>query len=69
MALTENVIAHIAQEVLGTTTVQYGEYEIDLTPEWKRLHMVDAVKEYTGVDFWKEMTKEEAQAVSERTWN
>ncbi|PLS15149.1 lysine--tRNA ligase [Bacillus sp. M6-12] len=64
MRLTENLVAHVAQEVLGTTTVTYGEYEIDLKPEWKRLHMVDAVKEYTGVDFWKQMTKEEAHALA-----
>jgi lysyl-tRNA synthetase class 2 len=64
MSLTENLIAHIAQEVLGTTTIQYGEYEVDLKPEWKRLHMVDAIKEYTGVDFWKEMSVEEAQGLA-----
>ncbi|MFI8723220.1 MULTISPECIES: lysine--tRNA ligase [Bacillus] len=61
MTLTENLIAHIAQEVLGTTTIQYGEDEIDLKPEWKRLHMVEAVKEATGVDFWQEMSVEEAK--------
>jgi lysyl-tRNA synthetase class 2 len=61
MALTENLIAHVAQEVLGTTTVQYGEDEINLAPGWRRLHMADAVKEYTGVDFWQPLTKEEAQ--------
>ncbi len=64
MSLTENLIAHIAEEVLGTTTVQYGEYEVDLKPEWKRLHMVDAIKEYTGVDFWKEMSVEEARELA-----
>jgi lysyl-tRNA synthetase class 2 len=64
MSLTENLVAHIAQEVLGTTTVQYGDYEVDLKPEWKRLHMVDAIKEYTGVDFWKEMSVEEARALA-----
>jgi lysyl-tRNA synthetase, class II len=64
MSLTENLIAHIAQEVLGTTTVQYGEYEVNLKPEWKRLHMVDAIKEYTGVDFWKQMSVEEARAIA-----
>lgn len=64
MALTENMVAHIANEVLGTTKVMYGEEEIDLTPKWKRLHMVDAVKEYTGVDFWQEMTDEEARALA-----
>lgn len=62
MSLTENMVAHIAQDVLGTTTVQYGEYEIDLKPEWTRLHMVDAIKEHTGVDFWKQMSTEEARA-------
>ncbi|MCP8953600.1 lysine--tRNA ligase [Bacillus safensis] len=61
MNLTENLIAHIAQEVLGTTTIQYGEDEVDLKPEWKRLHMVEAVKEATGVDFWQEMSVEEAK--------
>jgi lysyl-tRNA synthetase class 2 len=61
MSLTENVIAHIAKEVLGTTTVQYGDYEVNLEPKWTRLHMVDAIKEYTGADFWKEMSVEDAR--------
>lgn len=60
MELTENLIANVAKDVLGTTAVQYGEYEVNLEPRWTRLHMVDAVKEYTGVDFWKEMSNEEA---------
>ncbi|WP_187373153.1 lysine--tRNA ligase [Bacillus rubiinfantis] len=64
MNLTENVIAFVAQDVLGTTTIRYGEYEVDLKPNWKRLHMVDAIKEYTGVDFWKEMSVEEARALA-----
>ncbi|KUP04196.1 lysyl-tRNA synthetase [Bacillus coahuilensis m2-6] len=64
MELTENLVAHIAQEVLGTTTVPYGDYSVELAPKWTRLHMVDAVKEHTGVDFWKEMTDEEARALA-----
>lgn len=64
MRLTENVIAHVAEEVVGSTTVAYGDYSVDLKPEWRRLHMVDAVKEYTGVDFWKEMSDEEARALA-----
>jgi lysyl-tRNA synthetase, class II len=64
MALTENLVAHIAEEVLGKTTVQYGDYEVDLKPQWKRLHMVDAIKEYAGVDFWREMTDEEARQIA-----
>lgn len=64
MNLTEDLFVHVAQEVLGTTQVQYGEDVIDLSKGWKRMHMVDAVKEATGVDFWKEITKEEAQALA-----
>lgn len=64
MNLTENVIAHIAKEVLGTTTVQYGEHSVNLAPQWKRLHMVDAIKEHTGIDFWKETTVEEARQLA-----
>ncbi|MDQ0233310.1 lysine--tRNA ligase [Metabacillus malikii] len=66
MELTENLIAHIAKEVLGTTTVQYGDYEVNLEPKWTRLHMVDAIKEYTGADFWKEMTIEEARTLAKQ---
>lgn len=66
MELTENLVAHIAEEVLGTTTVTYGEYEIDLKPKWKRLHMVDAVKEYTGVDFWEHMSDEQARELAKQ---
>lgn len=64
MELTENLVAHIAEDVLGTTKITYGEDEIDLKPRWKRLHMVDAVKEYTGVDFWADMSDEEARALA-----
>nr|WP_277988148.1 lysine--tRNA ligase [Halobacillus kuroshimensis] len=65
MALTENMVAHIAKEVLGTTTVMYDDQEINLEPNWTRLHMVDAIKEYTGVDFWKHMSNDEAKALAE----
>ncbi|KXG08236.1 Lysine--tRNA ligase [Anoxybacillus sp. P3H1B] len=66
MNLTENMIAHIAQEVLDTTKIQYGEHEVDLTPQWKRLHMVDAIKEYVGVDFWRQMTDEQARELAKQ---
>ncbi len=64
MELTENLVAHIAQDVLGSTIVTYNEEEIDLTPRWKRLHMVDAIKEYVGVDFWPNVSDEEARALA-----
>ncbi|CAM3989069.1 lysine--tRNA ligase [Alkalicoccus chagannorensis] len=64
MTLTEELVAHIARDVLGTTKVVYGDMEIDLEPAWKRVHMVDAVQEHTGVDFRKDMTDEEARALA-----
>ncbi|WP_062107731.1 lysine--tRNA ligase [Bacillus niameyensis] len=64
MELTENMIAHVAKEVLGKTLIQYGDYEVNLEPKWRRLHMVDAVKEYTGVDFWGQMSDEDARKLA-----
>ncbi|WP_066175050.1 lysine--tRNA ligase [Bacillus marinisedimentorum] len=64
MELTENLIAHIAEDVLGSTTVLYDGQEIDLKPKWARLHMVDAIKEETGVDFWQQMSDDEARALA-----
>jgi lysyl-tRNA synthetase class 2 len=66
MELTENLIAHIAEDVLGSTTVTYGDYEVDLKPRWKRVHMVDAIKEAAGVDFWPEMSDEEARELAKK---
>lgn len=51
MALSEGVIAHCAQAVLGTTRIQYQGQEIDVTPPFARMTMNDAVKEKTGADF------------------
>ncbi|WP_242248891.1 lysine--tRNA ligase [Bacillus cereus group sp. BfR-BA-01523] len=64
MKLTENMVAHIAKKVLGTTTIQYGDYEINLDPEWTRLHMVDAIKQHSGADFWNPMSVEEARELA-----
>lgn len=51
MDLTENMFRYLAQEVCGTTTIKYGELEIDLGKPFERLTMIEAVKKYTGVDF------------------
>lgn len=53
MELTENMVAYVAQEVLGTTKIKYGENEIDLTPPWDRKTMIGAIEEYTKADFSK----------------
>ncbi|KAB8126418.1 lysine--tRNA ligase [Gracilibacillus oryzae] len=64
MELVENMVAHIAKEVIGSTTIAYGEQEVNLEPKWTRLHMVDAIKEETGVDFWQQMTDDEAKTLA-----
>ncbi len=65
MALTENMVASIAQEVLGTMKIQYGENEIDLTPPWDRKTMLGSIKEVTGIDFNSIFTVEEAKAAAD----
>ena len=62
MALTENLVSSIAQEVLGTMKIQYGDNEIDLTPPWDRKTMLCSVKEATGIDFNNIFTVDEAKA-------
>ncbi|TYP47012.1 lysine--tRNA ligase [Thermosediminibacter litoriperuensis] len=66
MELTEDMISHIAAEVLGTTKVVYQGEEIDLTPPWTRMTMVEAVKKFAGVDFDEIKTDEEARAVARK---
>lgn len=64
MKLTEEMIAHIAQEVLGTTKIMYQGQEIDLSPPWRRVSMVDAIKEVVGVDFSADISDEEARRLA-----
>lgn len=63
MNLTEDMVAAIAQEVLGTTKINYQGAEIDLTPPWTRLTMHDAVKQYTGKDL-RGVTDEGARKIA-----
>lgn len=65
MALTENMIAAITREVLGTTRITYQGQAIDLTPPWRRLTMVEAVKEYTGIDFNQIKSAEQARTAAQ----
>lgn len=64
MDLTENLYRHVAQEVLGTTTITYQGIEMDLGKPFERITMVDAVKKYSGVDFNEIHTLEEARAAA-----
>lgn len=61
MDLTESMISDIAQQVLGTQKMTYQGQEIDLTPPWTRITMADAVKKYTGLDFARIKSHEEAR--------
>ena len=64
MELTENLIAYMAEEATGSTKVTYQGKEIDFKPPWKRMTMIDCVKEYSGVDFNEIETDEEALAIA-----
>ncbi|MGF3141506.1 lysine--tRNA ligase [Facklamia sp. P13064] len=64
MDLTEGLIRHVAKKVLGTAMIDYDGKKVDLETPWARRHMVDLIKEETGVDFWQEMTLEEAKALA-----
>jgi len=64
MDLCENVIVHIAQTVLGQTTIPYGEKTIHLEKGWRRAHMVDLIKEETGIDFFQIFDYEEAKSLA-----
>ena len=64
MDLTEGIIQHVSKAVKGEGPISYQGTEIAIDKPFKRVHMVDAIKEVTGVDFWKDMTLEEAQAIA-----
>ena len=64
MDLTERLFRYLAMEVCKTTTIPYAESMIDLGQPFKRITMIDAVKEYANVDFNRINTDEEAKAVA-----
>ncbi|WKY25301.1 lysine--tRNA ligase [Lactococcus sp. bn62] len=64
MDLTEGIFQHVAHSVLGKDVVEYDGKEINVGGKFARIHMVDAIKEQTGVDFWKEMDFEEAASLA-----
>ncbi|MCX7715625.1 MAG: lysine--tRNA ligase [Clostridia bacterium] len=63
MDLTENLIRHVAQEVLGSLKINYQGVEIDLS-RFERITMIDAIKKYAGIDFNEIKTDEEAQSAA-----
>lgn len=64
MEITENMVASVCEKVNGSTKVQFQGKEIDFKPPWRRITMTEAVKEYSGVDFSKVESDEEALAIA-----
>ena len=60
MEITEEMVAFVAEKVLGSTVIDYQGTEIDLTPPWRRVTMIDSIKEHTGIDFNEIESDEEA---------
>src|SRR5205085_3175491 len=59
MALIEDMFASVAQQLLGTRRITFGEHEIDLTPPWQRITIQQAVLEYAGVDLHTTSSRED----------
>lgn len=64
MELTETIVSQTAQKVLGTMKITYEGQEIDLTPPWNRMTMIEAVAKYTGQDFTSVTDIEEARKMA-----
>lgn len=64
MKLSEELISTVAIEILGTTKITYQGTEIDLTPPWNRMSMIEAVKKYSEIDFDKISCDEEARVIA-----
>jgi len=64
MELAEGLVSYVAQEVLGSTKIVYQGQEIDLTPPWDRLTMIEAVKKYAGIDFDGVSSDDEARRIA-----
>ncbi|PPE05874.1 lysine--tRNA ligase [Williamsoniiplasma lucivorax] len=66
MNINEKILKACNDAVNDSSIIHYGGYEIDLGKSFARVHMVDAIKNVTGVDFWKEMTFDEALAIAKK---
>lgn len=64
MDITENIIYNAAMDVLGTSDIEWKGHKISLAPKYKRIHMVDAIKEKTGINFFDNMSFEDAKKLA-----
>lgn len=65
MDLVEGIFQDIAHKIVGKDVIEYNGKEINVGGKYRRIHMVDAIKEATGVDFWQEMTFDDAVKLAE----
>ncbi len=65
MDLSEDLISHLSQEINGTTLIEYDGKQIDLSKGWRKVHMVDLIKEKTGVNFFEINDFEDAKKLAE----
>ena len=78
MWLTENMVAAIAEAVLGTTKIVFNGQEVDLTPPWTRLNLAEGIKEQTGIDIfdsypdaralWEECQRRNLEVSPQTSW-
>ena len=66
MEITEGIISNAAMTLLGTYELDYRGHHISLAPKFKKIHMVDAIKEKTGINFFEEMSLEEAKELAKK---
>ncbi|MBQ6817460.1 MAG: lysine--tRNA ligase [Bacilli bacterium] len=64
MDLTENIIGAVAMDVLGTYDIKWKGHDLSLKPKFKRAHMVDLIKEKTGINFFEDMSLEDAKKLA-----
>jgi len=64
MSFAEEIVAFVMGKLDLPNTIEYEGQQIDMSAPWRRVHMVDFIKEVTGVDFWPEMTFEKAKELA-----
>lgn len=64
MNLTENLVRSVTEKVIGSTDIPYGDETIHIGKKWDRRHMVDLIREETGIDFFKDYSNEEARQLA-----
>ncbi len=65
-ALAENLLSSIAKALTGSYDLPWGEKTISLKPPFRSVHMVDLIKEHTGIDFFAPMSFEQAKALADK---